>query len=547
MHTVAIDLLGPLRVTVGGRDVAIVGERRRLLVTALAVHRGRTCAATHLIDLLWGDDAPAAASATLQSHVSHLRQLLEPDRDPARPWSVVRTVPGGYSLDPMHVDVDVDRFTAAVHAGTGADDPALGAELLASALGWCAADDGAGVSVLAEHDSWLGERTRLLQLRRDAAERHLDHLFELGRYDAVVEPAGAAIASDPWRERLWTRLAEALARTGRQREALDTLTRLRSMLVDELGLEPSPAVTDLEHRILTHDGSASWVPDDPVRKSANIPPLRYANARGVHIAYQVTGSGPYLVAAPPFAQNIEICWQDHHHRRLLDRLSASCRFVHFDKRGTGMSDRMVSTSMAERLGDFEAVLDDIGVERAVLCGVSEGGPTAIAFAAAHPERVAGLVLINTFARSLWADDYPIGAPAETLTAVNQRWVDGWGQDPSPLVEWFAPSLMHDASYCAWLAHYMRQSCSPGTLAEINRANREIDVRHVLADIAVPTLVIHRSDDRVCPATWGRYLAEHIPAATYVEVEGRDHLPWVGDNWHEIADRAVEHTKRTSAD
>ena len=546
MQAVAIDLLGPLRVSVGGKDVALVGERRRLLIAALALQRGRTCTAARLIDLLWGDDAPAAAAATLQSHVSHLRRLLEPDRDPTRPWSVVRTVPGGYSLDLSHVDVDIDRFTAAVHAGNGADDPALGAELLEAALRCCPADDDAHTSVLAEHDDWHGERTRLWQLRRDAAERHLDHLVDLGRHDAVVEWAGVAIAADPWRERLWTRLAEALARSGRQREALDTLSRLRSKLADELGLEPSPAVIELEHRILTQDHGASWGSVGGADAPARVPALHYANARGVHIAYQVTGSGPYLVAAPPFAQNIEICWEDRHHRRLLERLSASCRFVHFDKRGTGMSDRTVSTSMAERLGDFEAVLDDIGADRAVLCGVSEGGPTAIAFAAAHPERVAGLVLINTFARSLWADDYPIGARAETLDEVNRRWVDGWGQDPSPLVEWFAPSLTADASYCAWLAHYMRQSCSPGTLAEINRANREIDVRSVLADLAAPTLVIHRSDDRVCPASWGRYLAEHIPGSTYVEVEGRDHLPWVGENWLEIADLAVEHTRRASA-
>ncbi len=546
MQAVSIELLGPLRVSVGGQDVAIVGERRRLLLAALAVHRGRTCTAARLIELLWGDGAPAAAAATLQSHVSHLRRLLEPDRDPARPWSIVRTVPGGYSLDLSHVDVDIDRFTAAVHAGSGADDPALGVDLLESALRWCPTDDDAGVSVLAEHEDWRGERTRLWQLRRDAAERHLDHLVDLGRYDIVVERAGEAIAVDPWRERLWTRRAEALARCGRQREALDTLTRLRSMLGDELGLEPSPAVTDLEHRILTQDHSASWGSVASAAAPARMPTLRYANAGGVHIAYQMMGAGPYLVAAPPFAQNIEICWEDHHHRRLLEHLSAQCRFVHFDKRGTGMSDRTVSTSMEERLGDFDAVLDDIGADRAVLCGVSEGGPTAIAFAAAHPERVAGLVLINTFARSLWADDYPIGAPADTLDAVNRRWVDGWGQDPSPLVEWFAPSLTDDASYCAWLAHYMRQSCSPGTLAEVNRANREIDVRGLLADIAVPTLVIHRSGDRVCPASWGRYLAEHIPGATYVEVEGSDHLPWVGENWHEIADRAVAHTKQASA-
>ena len=320
---------------------------------------------------------------------------------------------------------------------------------------------------------------------------------------------------------------------------------MRTRLADELGLEPSPAVADLERRILVQDRTASWGPADPVDAPAPIPPLRYASARGVHIAYQVMGAGPYLVAAPPFAQNIEICWQDRHHRRLLDRLSASCRFVHFDKRGTGMSDRTVSASMDERLDDFGAVLDDIGIDRAVLCGVSEGGPTAIAFAAAHPERVAGLVLINTFARSLWADDYPIGASAETLDVVHRQWVDGWGQDPSPLVEWFAPSLAADPSYCAWLAHYMRQSCSPGTLAEINRANREIDVRSVLADITVPTLVIHRSDDRVCPASWGRYLAERIPGATFVELDGSDHLPWVGENWHEIADLAAAHVTRAT--
>jgi pimeloyl-ACP methyl ester carboxylesterase/DNA-binding SARP family transcriptional activator len=536
MRRVQLAVLGSLSITCEGVDIPLVGNRRRTLMAALAVRRGARCTAEWLADVVWQAEPPPGAAATLQSHISILRRLLDTNPQ-AGTTSVIRTVPEGYLLDTAEVDVDADRFVAALLEARRASDPMSALDHLEAALNlW-------GGIPFAEHadlEPFRGEVARLEGLAAEAQTIRMTTLALLGRDADVIAYGELAIAEHPLRERPWGLLAEALYRTGRQADALRSLNQLRSVLADTLGILPSSEVQDLERRILNQDPTLESRPAVVATTPAERPATLYAPIDGVHIAYQVVGNaGPWLVAAPPFAQNIEVCWEDHHHRRLIERVAKSCRFVHFDKRGTGMSDRAAGLSMSERLSDFTAVLDEANIDRAVLCGVSEGGPVAIAFAAEHPERVAGLYLVNTYARLMVAPDYPIGTSSDQFQARTALWASTWGRDSSDLVDWFAPSLSNDPLYRAWLAFYMRQSCSPGTLAAINVANASIDVRSLLSQISVPTVVVHRAGDRVAPVEWGRYLASHIPNARYVELAGCDHLPWVGDNWADIVDMGVE--------
>lgn len=541
MTRVRIDVLGPLRVHVDGLPVAVDGERRRRLLAALVARRGAECSADWLVDVTWDGRSTPAAIATLQSHVAHLRRLLEPGRVAGTPWRVVQGASNGYSLAAEQVDVDADRLIAAVQASRGADDDEAVSLIDAALTGV----RGEAFGTLGALPAIVGAATALDELVITAREIRLAALVRSGRHAEAIESARALVVAHPLRESNWAELATAQAHIGQQAEALRSLAHLREILRDELGIDPSPAVAALELRVLRqelHDRPR------PVSSStATVPATVYAASDdGVHIAYQMLGSGPALVAAPPLAQNIEICWQDPNHRRLLEHAARRCTFVHFDKRGTGMSDRVVDLTLQRRLRDFETVLDDARIERAVLAGVSEAGPLAIAFAAAHPERVAGLVLINTFARATWAPDHPIGTPPEAYAAVTAAWEAGWGRDATGVVDWFAPSMRDDRDYRAWLAHYMRQSCSPGTLRSINEANGLIDVRPLLADIAVPALVIHRADDRVCGLAHGRHLAAAIPGAELMVVPGADHLPWIGDTWRHVVDAALDFTERVSA-
>jgi class 3 adenylate cyclase len=201
----------------------------------------------------------------------------------------------------------------------------------------------------------------------------------------------------------------------------------------------------------------------------------------------------------------------------------------FDKRGTGLSDRSVGMPhLEQRIDDIRAVLDAAGSRQAILCGTSEGGPMSLLFAATYPERVAGLILVGSYARAEGSvvayDDLP-----SAERAVEQSW--GTGRS----LEFFAPSVAGDAPFVDWWAKRQRLGASPSGVIDLMRMNSEIDVRHVLPAIRVPTLVIHRRDDVRVRSAAGRYLADNIPNATYVELPGRDHLFWIDDDGRTIAE------------
>jgi len=258
------------------------------------------------------------------------------------------------------------------------------------------------------------------------------------------------------------------------------------------------------------------------------PETRYAQSGDVNIAYQVVGRGPRdLVFVPGWVSNVELFWEEPTMVRFIERLASFSRLILFDKRGTGLSDRVVDIPDLEtRMDDLRAVMDAAGSARAALLGVSEGGPMSVLFAATYPERTAAMIMIAGFPRRTWAPDYPWGPKAEEFESFVEKAVSEWGGTAQLDVR--APSLAHDARFCEWYSRLLRMSASPGAVRALMKMNAEIDVRHVLPAVRVPTLILHRTGDRLINVEHSRYTSQRIPGATYIELPGNDHIPWVGD-------------------
>ena len=264
------------------------------------------------------------------------------------------------------------------------------------------------------------------------------------------------------------------------------------------------------------------------------PETRYARSGDLHIAYQVFGAGSVdLVLVPGFISNVEETWDNPSAARWLDRLSRFARVIAFDKRGTGLSDRVETVpSLDERMDDARAVMDAAHSERAVLLGISEGGSLATLFAASHPDRCISLILYGAFAKfSGWY-------PTEEKLAAFYRYVEEkWGTGES--VWKYAPSMADDAGFKKIWARHERVGATPAAAKALMRMNQEIDISGVLSAIRVPTLVIHRTDDIAVTIEDGRFLAQHIPQARLAEFTGADHLPYIGENADDIADEIQE--------
>lgn len=258
------------------------------------------------------------------------------------------------------------------------------------------------------------------------------------------------------------------------------------------------------------------------------PAIRYAKSGDVHIAYEVMGDGSIdVVLVPAWASNIELYPEDPRASHLNRRLASFSRLITFDKRGTGLSDRVGgSPTLEARMDDVRAVMDAVGSERATLLGFWEGGPMSALFAATYPERVTALVLYGMMAAHTWSPEHPWAPTPEANESATATVEATWGQGRT--VERLAPSLAHDEGFRQWWARLERNSLSPGSAAEMFRLNTAIDVRAVLPTIRVPTLVLHRSGDEMVPVAAGRYVASQIPGARFVELPGVDHLTFVGD-------------------
>jgi class 3 adenylate cyclase len=267
------------------------------------------------------------------------------------------------------------------------------------------------------------------------------------------------------------------------------------------------------------------------------PETRYAQSGDVSIAYQVIGDGQLdLIMVPGWISHLDHYWEHPRIPHFYRRLASFSRLIRFDKRGTGLSDRAVAMpTLEQRMDDVRAVLDAVESKRAAILGISEGGAMSVLFAATYPERTAALVLYGSYARSAWAPDYPWGRTDEEHEARIAGFRQTWGTGRSAAL--MSPSTADDEIEREWAAANERTAASPGAVEALQRMNREIDIRGVLNVIRVPTLVLHRTDDRAASVEHGRYLGGHIPGAKYVEFAGQDHS-WA-TNSDELLDE-IEH-------
>ena len=261
-----------------------------------------------------------------------------------------------------------------------------------------------------------------------------------------------------------------------------------------------------------------------------IPETMYTRSGDVNIAYQVVGDAPLdLVFVMGWVSHLEYCWREPSFARFLLRLASFSRLILFDKRGTGLSDRVLIKqlpTLEQRMDDVRAVMNAVGSERAALCGVSEGGPMCSLFAATYPEKTLALVMIGTYAKRIRDVDYPWGPTLEQREQFFEVMRQQWGGPVG--IEERAPTEAHDPKFREWWAAYLRTGASPAAAVALTQMNAEIDVRNVLPSIRVPSLVIHRRDDQCLKVEEGRYVADRIPNAKFVELPGNDHLPFVGD-------------------
>lgn len=307
-------------------------------------------------------------------------------------------------------------------------------------------------------------------------------------------------------------------------------TRARIVVEEDDDEIPSYPVTNVQ----VIDLPSSHV---KVLKPAPVPLLlrnpietKYVQSGDANIAYQVLGNGPIdLVFVMGWVSHLDYFWEDPNFAHFLNRLASFSRLILFDKRGTGLSDRVPNNqlpTLEQRMEDVHAVLDAVGSERAVLCGISEGGPMCSLFAATYPERTSALVMIGSYARRLRDADYPWGPTEDEREHFFKEIIEQWGGPVG--IEDRAPSLIEDERFRRWWATYLRMGASPGAALALTKMNAEIDIRRVLPSIRVPTLVLHRTGDMCLKIEEGKYLADRIPGAKFVELSGVDHLPFVGD-------------------
>jgi pimeloyl-ACP methyl ester carboxylesterase len=366
-----------------------------------------------------------------------------------------------------------------------------------------------------EFEDWTFFRREALRGRlMHALERSIHASNEAGEHALAAAYAARLVALDPLSEMSCRHLIRSLLLAGDRTSARRHYAALTERLRSELDVAPEE-----ETRALI---------DDPSPTSDMLPRTRYTRGANVHLAFQTFGAGPLdILLVPGFVSHVERVWEEPRWRACLRRLERLGRVILFDRRGTGLSDRIgMAPDVEATANDIRAVLDAASSRRAVLFGASEGGPACIRFAAQAPARLAGLILFGSLAKGCWAEEYPFALRTGQYETWLQRLVAQWGGPAG--IDVFAPSLAGDAHASAWWAGLLRAASSPGAIAQVIAALRDTDVREFLPGISVPTLVMHRGDDRAVRIGAGRHLAATIPGAHFVVLAGSDHWFWAGE-------------------
>ncbi len=520
-----VRLCGALALEIDGRDAlaAVPAGQARSLLAYLLTRPERRAERGALLDVVWPGGAPKDPQADLRVILTRLRRALAP-----------ATLEGRQQLRlnlpaPVWVDLEVARRaieTARAAARDAAWRSALEQARAALELlrpGFLAGQEGA----------WAQDE------RRAHEELELEALEWIARSGLALggaEPAGAQraardlVARSPFRETGHRLLMEALAATGNVAEALHVYDDLRVLLREELGVAPAAEVQALHRRLLL--GEPALPAARPVvRAGSTAPPTRYARNGEISLAYQVLGDGATtLLLVTGWVLPMEAIWEDPAYVRFVERLARSFRVVLWDKRGTGLSDRVAVDrlpTLEERMDDIGAVLDAAGAERAAIAGMSEGAVLAALFGAAHPERASALVLYGGWGCTVGDEGYrtmPDRAEFEGFAAG----VQGSWDDMGPFLALWAPTHKHDPAVRDWWTRALHRGASPASAVAWLRMLADFDIRAVVGAIHAPTLVLHRAGDRLIAVENGRWLADRIPGAEYVELAGDDHLWWLGD-------------------
>lgn len=527
-----VRLCGSLMVEIDGRDAvdAVPAGQARSLLAYLLTRDERCAERGALIDVVWPNGAPKDPQAHLRVVLTRLRRALAP-----------ATLEGRQQLRlalPAPVWVDMEAARQAIET----------ARADARNARWSSALEHAQAALALLRAGFLpGQEGEWAQDERRANEElELEALEWTARSGLALggaELAGAQraarelVSRSAFRETGRRLLMEALAATGDVAEALQVYEELRCLLRDELGVAPAAELQALHRRLLAGEsGPARAAPvrhgaRTVVRRGIAPAPTRYARNGEISLAYQVVGDGPTtLLLVTGWVLPVEAIWEDPAYVRFVERLASSFRVVLWDKRGTGLSDRVAVDrlpTLEERMDDIRAVLDAAGAERPAIAGLSEGAVLAALFGAAHPERTRALVLYGGWGATVGDESYRAMPGRERFEEFAVDVQRSWDDMGSFLALW-APTYEHDPAVREWWTRALHRGASPASAVAWLRMLVDFDIRAVVGAIHTPTLVLHRAGDRMIAVENGRWLARNIPGAEYVELAGDDHLWWLGD-------------------
>jgi DNA-binding SARP family transcriptional activator/pimeloyl-ACP methyl ester carboxylesterase len=511
-----------------GSVIAVDAPKARRLLVVLLSRANQVVSLDEIQDALWPQAPPRTAAKTLQTYVSQVRQLIGHDR--------VSRTEMGYALRVDHGESDVVRFEELVRAGRDASrkgQPESAAREFFKALQlW----RGNAFVECADHPPVSAEAARLQELRLTVDEERIEAEIASGAHREIVADLESALHAHPLRERLWLLLITALYRSERQADALNAYQRARRTLLDELGVEPGPTLRRLHAAILGHEpvlddglGVLSHKPVDARPAESMEPPPRpsYVMSGPGHVGYQVVGTGDVdVLLISDWYNNIEALWGHEAPREFLRNLATVGRLILFDSHGTGLSDPLdadEAPTLDRWVDDAVAVLDAVGSSAAVVVGNSVGAAVALLLADRCPERVAGLVLNNPTINVKQTRIGKIG-----YDEVLRLFQDKWGKGVA--IPNVAGSRVNDVEFNTWFGQLMRLSLSPGQLPARIAFVFTVDVdRAVLERVRCPTVVVHRSENRLVEIEHARDICARIPGAQMLELAGEDHVWFVGDS------------------
>jgi DNA-binding SARP family transcriptional activator/pimeloyl-ACP methyl ester carboxylesterase len=499
MPQIDFQLFGYPEIHVDGRAVAL--PLRKALAALVYVAEAQTPVSRDAVaTLLWPEADEATARSRLRRLLHRMHQLLgiaivASDR------LMLCIAPG------IELRVDTQAFEQACTNGNFAEATRI---YRADFLGTFA------VEGCPDFDDWAFYRREALRSRFiHAIERLIEAMRLRGEHGEMIVHAQRFVAFDPLSETAHHHLISACRLAGDETAAQRHCESYALLLQKELGVLPGPAILALMNT------------PTPVAGATTVSTC-YANSDGVHIAFQVIGSGPPdMVFLPGFVTHVERMWGEPCARAFLTALSSIGRVMIFDRRGVGLSDRIGATPGVEATAkDIGTVMTAVGSRKAILIGSSEGGPGCIHFAATSPERVQGLILCGCLAKGSQASDYPFALTTAQFETWLRQLIAQWGGPAG--MDVFAPSLAGNRAAESWWAGLLRSASSPGAVKGVLEAMRDMDVRSLLPRIVAPTLVLHRTGDRAVRIEAGRDLAASISKARFVELPGNDHWIWVGD-------------------